>query len=250
MGTLTGPLVPPAGLGNKACVIAAAPRLLGTVLRAPLDYALPARCPGCGTLVGSAQAFCLPCWTELDPAGAIPDLPNPAEVDRVHAATRYDTVARAVVLAFKHGNRPRLARPMARLMLRALDPAVVLHDAVLVPVPLHRTRLWRRRYNQAALLSGELATLSGRAHCVDALRRTRATQPQTHGRRGQAEAVAGAFTVPAYRRSVVAGAHILLVDDVVTSGATASHCALALRRAGARSVQLVCWARVVPGRGD
>lgn len=245
-GAVTRPLVPFRPARHKAAVPLASPRPLAALVRVVVTYALPARCPGCGALVGSAVAFCLPCWTELAPASSVSFGPPPADVEAVAAATTYNRPARAAVLALKHGNRPRLATPMGGLMAAALpelsDPA----DTLLVPVPLHRSRLWRRRYNQAAQLGGEVARRRSLAHCVDGLHRVRPTAPQQGGRAGRSAALAGAFQVAAARRERIAGRRVILVDDVMTTGATASHCARALREAGARSVQLLCWARVTP----
>lgn len=230
-------------------MLLAVPRLIDTLARTAVTYALPARCPGCGALVGSAVAFCLPCWTELSPASTIAPGPPPAGIEAVAAVSAYNRPARAAVLALKHGNRPRLATPMGGLMAAALPTLRDWQDAMLVPVPLHRSRLWRRRYNQAVLLATEVARRRALAMCVDGLERTRPTAPQRHGRRERAVAVAGAFRVPSGRRVRVAGRRVILVDDVMTTGATASNCARALRDAGATSVQLLCWARVSPN-GD
>ena len=224
----------------------AIPRLVDVLARSAVSYALPARCPGCGALVGSEVAFCLPCWTELSPASVQRAGPPPAGIEGVAAASAYDRPARAAVLALKHGNRPRLATPMGGLMAAALPALRAWQGALLLPVPLHRVRLWRRRYNQAALLTAEVARRRAVEMCVDGLKRTRPTAPQHHGRRERTAAVAGAFRVPASRREAVAGRDIILVDDVMTTGATASNCARALRDAGAASVQLLCWARVLP----
>ena len=216
--------------------------LLARAAAPVVDYALPARCPGCGRIVPDA-AFCQPCWTDLDPVGD-PGVRVPAGLDGAAAACGYGEVSRAVVLAFKHGNRPRLARAMGGLMALALDRLDPPPSALLVPVPLHRTRLWRRGYNQAALLSRDVSARKKLAHSPDALVRLRATQPQHHGRAARAAAVAGAFAVPVTRAALVTGRDIVLVDDVLTTGATAGGCTAALRKAGARSVRLLCWASV------
>jgi ComF family protein len=115
-------------------------------------------------------------------------------------------------------------------------------------VPLHRWRIWKRGYNQAGLIASALARRGGMPAMLDLLERKKAT-PYLRGMgpRERAEAVRGVFAVPERRRAAVAGKRIVLVDDVFTSGATANACALALRRAGAAEVQLLCWARVVRG---
>lgn len=189
-------------------------------------------------------AFCLTCWRELI---LRPDLGEvtPPRIRVAAAACAYDGPARTAVLAFKHGNRPRLARLMAGLMLGAAEPLALEPDTLLVPVPLHASRLWTRRYNQAALLAAELARLSGAEHRVDALRRTRRTAPQHHGRAARAHAVDDAFALST-RGESVAGRRVVLIDDVLTTGATASACARVLRAGGAGGVDLLCWAAVLP----
>jgi ComF family protein len=124
-------------------------------------------------------------------------------------------------------------------------------DALLVPVPLHRWRIWRRGYNQSALIASALAKRAGLSSDNELLRRVRATPVlRGLGKRQRALAVRGAFRVPEERRDEIAGRHIILVDDVYTSGATANACATALKRAGAAEVNILCWARVVAARDD
>ena len=213
-----------------------------TVLRPLLDYALPPRCPACGVMVSERVAFCLPCWSAL--ARSPVAEPPPAHLDSAVAACVYDEVARAVVLAFKHGGRPQLAGLMAGLMLASAGETAPRPGDLLVPVPLHRTRLWHRRYNQAALLARQLARRTGATLLVDALRRTRATAPQHAGRAGRAEAMRDAFALdPA---AELGGRRVVLVDDVLTTGATASGCARVLKAGGATRVDLLCWALVPP----
>lgn len=214
-------------------------------LRPLIDYALPPRCPACGVVVAGRVAFCLECWGALSLSPVV-DTPPP-HLDSVTAACLYDEVARTVVLAFKHGHRPQLAPLMAGLMVAAAGPEAIGPGDVLVPVPLHRTRLWTRRYNQAALLAREVARRTGATLHIDALARTRATLPQHHGRAARAEAVANAF---ALGRSAarLEGRRVVLVDDVLTTGATASGCARVLRQGGAARVDLLCWALVPSSR--
>ena len=182
---------------------------------------------------GGAEAECGAC------------LAYPPRFDRARAAVAYGEIPRSVALKLKYGGRPGVAETMARLMARHLDGGP---DALLAPVPLHRWRIWKRGYNQAALIASALARRSGTPALLDALERRKATPfLRGMGPRERAEAVRGAFAVPETRRAAVAGKRIVLVDDVFTSGATANACALALKRAGAAEVQLLCWARVVRG---
>ncbi len=228
-----------------------------------LDLLLPPRCPACRGIVADQGRFCLDCWRGLafitDPVCA--GCGAPFEVDRgpaarcgacletpprfaaARAALAYDGPAKKVLLGFKHGDRQHLAGVMAPQLLRAGRDWLTA-DAVLVPVPLHRWRLWRRGYNQAALLAQEVARRSGTPLSVDALVRPKPTaSSQGMGRRARADNVRGAFRVA--RPAAIRGRSVVLVDDVLTTGATAEACSRVLLRAGAREVRVLTWARVV-----
>jgi len=149
-----------------------------------------------------------------------------------------------VALRLKYGGRPGIAETIARLMGRHLDGG--RQGALVAPVPLHRWRIWRRGYNQAALIAVALARRFG----LEMIERIKATPPlKAMGPKERREAVRGAFRVAARHEPAVEGRDILLIDDVYTSGATADGCARVLKRAGAARVELLCWARVVRG-GD
>lgn len=228
--------------------------LLGKTL---LDFALPPRCEGCAAIVGEVGTFCLPCWTSIDWLGAggcrrcgIPlegteidqcarCLARPPRLDRIRAAVSYGDLPRSLVLKLKYGRKIAVARTLARYMapLAADWP----EDSLLVPVPLHRWRLWSRGFNQSLLIARELGKRWRLPVEPLALRRTRRTRPLkglNHLQRRKA--VAGAFEARG-----VEGRTVILVDDVFTSGSTAEACARALRKAGAVRVELICWARVV-----
>jgi ComF family protein len=164
--------------------------------------------------------------------------------DRARAACVYDEHSRDLILKLKHADRTDLAGTFARWIARAAADILGEADAV-TPVPLHRTRLLARRYNQAAEIARPLARLAGLAYFADALVRRRATGSQG-GKSAQARRrnVAAAFAVPEPWRARVAGARVLLVDDVLTTGATAEGCARALKAAGAARVDLAVIARV------
>jgi ComF family protein len=156
----------------------------------------------------------------------------------------YRDNGRSLVLALKHGDRMDLARPAAEWLLQAARP-VIRPGMMVVPVPLHWFRLFRRKYNQAALLSKGLAVLAGLDHCPDALVRRRTTGTQEgRTRDGRFENMADAFRVPKPRVTLVEDRQVLLVDDVMTSGATFAAATEALFAAGARSVDVVSLARV------
>jgi ComF family protein len=228
-----------------------------------LDFALPPRCPGCGTITDEPHRFCLACWSALAFLGepcctrcALPFdygegadrlcgrcIAEPPAYDRLRAAVAYGDIARAVALKLKYGGRPGVAETMARFMERHLDASGA---PILAPVPLHRWRIWRRGYNQAALIAGILARRAGLEARLDLLERVKATPVlRAMSPRERKQAVRGAFRVAPKRKAWLAGRAVVLVDDVYTSGATVNACARILRRAGAARVEVLCWARVV-----
>lgn len=171
---------------------------------------------------------------------------DPPPFDRARAAVAYGDVARKVALSLKYGRQTGMARLMARYMGRHLDSSGG-EGLLLVPVPLHRWRIWNRGFNQAAEIARMLARQAGGSVCPDALLRVRRTPPlREMSARQRARTVRGAFALNPRRAAVLRGAHVVLIDDVWTSGATASACAQVLRRAGAARVDLICWARVLP----
>lgn len=174
-----------------------------------------------------------------------PCLADPPRHDGIAAGTLYNDASRKLVLAFKHGGRIALAPMLARFMAARL-PQTVGPDWLIVPVPLHRWRLWRRGYNQAALLGRELAKMRGPCVLVDGLIRRKKTPPLGGlGRKARARALSGAIAINPRRNVQIKGARIVLVDDVLTSGATTNACVSALKRAGAAEVVVACFARVL-----
>jgi len=150
-----------------------------------------------------------------------------------------------LVLSLKHGDRTDLAQPAARWMARAAAP-LVQNDTLIVPVPLHRVRLIKRRYNQSAVLAGILAKVLGLDLCVDGLIRTRNTAPlQGHSRDARFAALSEAIKASPSQRFHLQDRPILLVDDVMTSGATLAACTEACMSVGARSVDILTLARAV-----
>lgn len=228
-----------------------------------LDLVLPPLCLGCGAMVDSTGALCATCFsgvrfiapphcaccgTPLPDGGGGEDALCGACVGhqpvwgRARAAFLYDDGSRALVLRFKHADRIEAAPAYARWMVRAGADLLAEADVV-VPVPLHRWRLFARRYNQAALLGARIARLSGLSYAPDALVRVRRTVSQgSFGHSGRSRNVRGAFAVR--RPKVVDGKAIVLIDDVLTTGATVGECAHTLLAAGARSVDVLTLARV------
>jgi ComF family protein len=240
--------------------------------RAALDLVFPPLCLGCRAPVGEAGALCVTCWQgirfldgplcelcgtpfEFDPGAGTQCAAchsRPPAYDKARAVMHYDEASRGPILALKHGDRLDLAPAFARWLDRGGRTLIDEADAI-IPVPLHRTRLWRRRYNQAAELARILARRSGKPALFEALIRTRATEsqgamPSAKARRRNMQ---GAFQVPPGHKSAIAGRNLLLVDDVLTTGATVEACARALKRAGAAKVMVLALARVVrPREGD
>lgn len=265
---MSAPLSPSSATSRHGSARLRAAAAVRSLTALAVDFALPPRCPACGLIVPEPHAFCLDCWRSLtflgEPCCARCGLPfdfgggadsecgrclaDPPPFDRLRAAVAYGEVARSVALKLKYSGRPGLAETLARLMARHLQPG---SDRLLVPVPLHRWRIWKRGYNQAALIASALSRRTGVAVELDILRRTKATPPlKGLGRRERALAVRGAFRLREEGKAVLAGRHAILVDDVYTSGATAGGCARALKRAGAASVAILTWARVVRTEAD
>ena len=243
------------------------PASLRLVGRAVLDGVLPPRCRACGATVEDPDALCAPCWSAISffaaPWCARCGLPFPHPMgdgavcgacagqpptwDRARAVMRYDKHSRGLVLALKHADRTHLARSLGRWMRRAGGEVLDAADLI-VPVPLHWTRLFTRRYNQAALLAHAIHAAGGPPVAPDGLVRHRRTPSQ--GRLGplaRARNVRGAFALHSGRS--VAGKRIVIIDDVMTTGATVEECARVLRREGAIFVAVLTLARAVRAGG-
>jgi len=231
-----------------------------------LDFVLPARCAGCGAIVDHVHSFCVGCWTnveflgesgcktcgmpleatEAEECGAC--LARPPQIQRTRAAVAYDDLSRGIAIKLKYGRKVALARTMAHYMAPLVDRAG--QQSILVPVPLHRGRLWQRGFNQSALVAKEIGSRLGLASDPGLLRRVKRTPPlKGMSLRQRQRTVAGAFQVNG--AAELQGRTVVLVDDVLTTGSTAAACAKALKRAGAARVELVSWARVIrPTRLD
>lgn len=234
-------------------------------LQSAVRLIFPPQCIGCGDLVESDFALCGTCWRDTQfISGVVCDtcgMPLPGEESdasvqcddclatarpwkKGRAVLMYRDVGRKLVLALKHGDRVELARPAAQWMAQAATP-LVQPGMLVAPVPLHRWRLLKRRYNQSALLADGVARRLGLAHCPDLLLRIRATQSQDG--KGAAERfvnLSHAISPHPRHRQLMAGKPVLLVDDVMTSGATFAASAEACLAAGASSVSILVLARV------
>lgn len=233
---------------------------------ATIDLLYPPSCIACQAAVGEADGLCAPCWARitfierpfcerlgapfpfdlgdglLSPSAAS----DPPVFGRARAVAKYeDGPVRLLVQGLKYGDRTELARPMGRWMARA-GRDLIAHADLLAPVPLHWMRRLQRRYNQAAELAREISKATGIPHNPFLLERVKPTRPQVGlSKSGRATNVQGAFRASNEREAEVAGRNILLIDDVLTSGATLNACSRALLRAGAAGVDVLVFARVV-----
>ena len=234
--------------------------------KASLDTLYPPTCLACRAATDAHGALCPRCWSamrfierpycerlgtpfeqDLGEGLISPQaMADPPVFARARAVARFeDGPARKLVHRLKYSDRAELARPIGRWMARA--GADILADAdCLAPVPLHPLGLWRRRFNQAAMLAREVARATGKPCAVEALLRVKPTHSQVGLSRAQRAAnVQGAFKVA--DGAAVKGVNVVLVDDVLTSGATANAASRALIRAGAKRVDVLVFARVVTG---
>jgi len=231
--------------------------------RAVVDGVLPPRCLACGEIVDEPDAMCGRCWAGITffapPWCVICGLPFPHPMgedavcgdcargrpswDRARAVLRYDKNSRRLVLGLKHGDQTHVAGAFGRWMHRTGNEILAGAD-LLIPVPLHWTRLFQRRYNQAALLAQAIRAAGGPELAADWLVRRRRTPAQGHlGPAARERNVHGAFAVRTGCN--VAGKRVVVIDDVMTTGATVEECARVLKRAGAASVGVLTLARAL-----
>lgn len=198
-----------------------------------------------------AHPFCDQCSVPFDFAAndAVGDIKCPScmekspAFDKSRAAMRYDEYSRRIILPFKHGDQTHLVRSIALWMGRAGEDLIDKTD-IFVPVPLHRTRLWKRRYNQSLIIAERLAKNHKKGLMRDGLKRIKATAPQGHKKKKERfDNVKDAFSITPLMAAQIHGKTICLVDDVFTTGATLNECARVLKQAGAAHVFTLCLAR-------
>jgi ComF family protein len=236
-----------------------------------LDEILPHRCLGCAVMIDAEASLCADCWRQLTLIGSpfcrlcgypLPQVvaaaplcgacaADPPVYDRARAALRYDDGSRRLILRFKHADRTDIARTFGRLMVTAGRD--LLDDCDLIaPVPLHRWRLLQRGYNQSAMLAQVLHRATGVPLVPDLLQRTVSTRSQQglSGHQRQRNITSSAFRLHPWQRSKVAGKRILLIDDVLTTGATVAACTRVLRQGGAEAIDILALAKVVRDTGS
>lgn len=229
-----------------------------------LNLILPPRCFGCGDLTTTANQLCGVCWKSLkfitspycDQCGHpfIVDesylicgdcMATPPLFTKGRSAFQYDSLVRENILSFKHADATHLAKPFGRWLYRAAEDILPHCDAI-IPVPLHRWRLLKRRYNQATLLAKEVSKLGGIPLLTNVLIRYKHTESQ-HGksRRLREKNVKSVFSIAPQHSSLIKNKSFLLIDDVWTTGATISNCVKVLKRSGAKNVYVLTLARVI-----
>ena len=233
-----------------------------------LDLVIPPRCACCGQAVNDANHLCGACWSKMEwigrPFCSVSGLPfafdlgeemvspsvmvDPPVYDRARSVAAFGDTARRLVHQLKYYDRADLASVMGQWMVRAGADCLNDRDCWIVPVPLYITRMWKRRFNQSALLAQAIAKQSGTAYKPALLRRVRSTRQQVGlSQADRRSNVEGAFQLHLPDRLSLSGRTIVLIDDVWTTGATLEACCRVLRRAEAGEICIITFARVVDG---
>lgn len=242
---------------------------LGAAGRFVINLALPPACMACNRPVAESGALCATCWDRLRlierpfcqrlaiPFGydigpealSAEAIADPPPFNRLRAVAVYDELSGRIVQGLKYHDHVELARSIGAMMVRAAGD-IAGEAQIVVPVPLHPRRLWQRRFNQSGMIAAEIAKRLERPHLPDLVDRIKPTRRQVGLKASERAAnVQGAFRVSTEARAKLAGRHVLLVDDVYTTGATAKAVTRALLRGGAARVDVVVFARVVEGLG-
>ena len=235
-----------------------------------MNFILPPRCPISGDIVDRVGAISPSAWKDItfithpscrccgipfiidhDISDSVPDyicadcITYPKHFDRAKSALVYDNASKSMILAFKHGDALHLHTTLVPLLLKCADD-MVYPDSIIIPVPLHWSRLVKRRYNQAAILAQHLSKQTGTAYWPDALVRLRRTPPQGHmNAKDRFKNVAGAFEIHKNYMDKIIGKKFVLIDDVFTTGATLDECSKVLKAGGAESIHILTVARAV-----
>ena len=241
--------------------------VVGTrIIKPVLDWVLPERCPCCGVITAAGGPFCVDCWQKLHFLNApwcsgcaspfafdrgadalcASCLDSPPKHDGIRAAVKYDDLSSQVALRLKYAGKIGLAKMIAHRLVRHLPDAS--SGIIVTPVPLHWTRMWSRSFNQSALIAKELSRFGELEYIPDLLIRHKQT-PSMRGlnAKERRKAVGKAFAVHPRWAHKFTGRKVILVDDVLTTGATSDGCISALKKGGASWVQLFCWARALRG---
>lgn len=237
---------------------------LSTLFRSVVDFALPPRCPLCGITVEADNRFCVSCWDNLDfltkpwcascgkpfafeqgeGSQCVACLKKLPEHDGVRAVVAYDDKSSLLPMRLKYGGRLGFAELIAGQLKRFLDELPT--DALIIPVPLHRWRLWSRGFNQSVLIGRALSKRSRLAIETDILIRKNSTPPlRSMSAKQRHKVVKNAFMASPDARAKIDKRTVILVDDVYTTGSTANACAKILKASGADQVLVFCWARVL-----
>lgn len=240
-------------------------RLPALAWRGIVDVLTPSQCLSCRAPLRDPASLCVPCWSKLghidDPACTVMGTPFAYDMgagavsaaalaqapawDRSRAAVAYDEASRPMIHSLKYQDRQEAGLLMARMMARAGRDLIREAD-VIVPVPLHRWRLWKRRFNQSGFLAQAIAKDAGKSYRPDILQRQRATRTQVGlDEAARRKNVRGAFVIAEGMAGAVAGKRVLLIDDVRTTGATAEACAAVIRDAGAVQTGVLTFALVL-----
>ncbi len=230
-----------------------------------LNVVIPSTCPICKTLTDESPALCAACWKTLHFVSPpfcrscaypleISDVPmplcgkcamNPLDLDATRTALVYDHYSKFLIMRYKHGNDLYLASIFTK-WLQQFGEDLIQNADLIVPVPLHPRRLFKRGYNQAAILSNRLSHLTGIPTNPCLLERTHHTPSQGHlTPKARQENLKGAFAVSKKYTASIKGQRILLVDDVMTTGTTLNECAKALKKGGATEVTALVLARAI-----
>nr|WP_315456591.1 ComF family protein [uncultured Sphingorhabdus sp.] len=234
-----------------------------------LNWALPERCPCCGVITSNGGPFCPGCWQQLEfigppycascgtpfafdrgsDASCAACLSRPPKHNGIRAAVKYDDLSAQVALKLKYGGKVGLAKIIAMQLARHVPEE--RSNIIITPVPLHWTRIWSRTFNQSALIGRELALAANLEFVPDMLLRPKKT-PSMRGLspKSRRKAVVNAFAINPKWQGRLAGSRIILVDDVLTTGATTDGCVSVLKRQGADWVQIFCWARALRGEAS